>query len=71
MDPRVGGEMNNFVAVRYDADRGEGKAVAQRYGVDAYPTFVILDRNGSKIDEFAAYRPPDQMIQRLQSYRGR
>ena len=61
--------MSRFVSVRYDADRGEGKAVAQRYGVDAYPTFVILDRNGSKIDEFAAYRPPAEMVARLKRYR--
>ena len=62
--------MANFVAVRYDADRGEGKTMAQRYGVDGYPGFVILDANGRMIDKFAGFRSSEDIINRLRSVRG-
>ena len=68
-DPRVGSELQRFTAVRYDADRGEGKAVAQRFGVRGFPGFVVLDGSGRKIDEFAGFRTADQFLLRLRQYR--
>ena len=57
--------MSKFIAVRYDADRGVGQSVARRFGVDAFPAFVILDRNGKIVDEFAGFRPAADIINRL------
>jgi thioredoxin-related protein len=57
--------MSKFVAVRYDADAAVGKGVAKRFGVDAFPAFVILDRNGNTVDEFAGFRPPADIINHL------
>ncbi len=65
----MGQELQRFVAVRYDADRGEGKAVAQRFGVNGYPGFVVVDGNGRKIDEFAGFRDANQFLRRLKTYR--
>jgi len=70
-DPRVGGELGNFVAVRYDAERGEGKAVAQRFGVDGFPTFMVLDGRGRLRDQFVGFQDSNAMIARLRSNRGR
>lgn len=61
--------MANFVAVRYDAERGEGRAMAQRYGVDGFPGFVVLDANGRLIDKFAGFYSPEDIINRLRSSR--
>ncbi len=57
------------MAVRYDADGGEGKAVAERFGVRGFPGFVVVDGNGRKIDEFAGFREPNQFLRRLRTYR--
>lgn len=40
----LGDFMNaKFVCIKIDAEKGEGPAVAKTYGVDAYPTFLLLD----------------------------
>ncbi len=52
--------------VRYDGDSAVGKAVAQQFGVRGYPSVVVVDGTGRKLDEFAGYRSADQFIQRLQ-----
>ena len=43
-DPDLGNYMNErFVCVKYDAEKDdEGKALAEKYAVSAYPTFLIL-----------------------------
>ena len=57
--------MSKFIAVRYDGDGAVGKSVASRYGVDAFPAFVIIDRNGKTVDEFAGFRPASDIINHL------
>jgi thioredoxin-related protein len=64
----VESEIQRYVAVRYDGDRGEGAALGQRFGVDGYPTFVMVDAQGRKIDEFSGYRGPDELIARLRAH---
>ncbi len=44
-DPRVECAMKDVAFVRLDAERG-GRAEADRLGVTAYPTFVILGPDG-------------------------
>ena len=39
-----------FVNAKFDAEKGEGVDVAKRYSVKAYPTFLILDSDGSRTD---------------------
>ncbi len=48
-DPRVQGALADVVFTRYDAEKGEGVAAAARYGVDGYPTFVLLGAEGQVI----------------------
>lgn len=43
-----------FVSVKYDAERSEeGRYVNEKYGVKAYPTYIILDGNGELLHMFA------------------
>lgn len=45
--PEAGEFFNqNFVCVKYDMEKGEGKELAQRWAVKAYPTFFVLRPNG-------------------------
>ncbi len=39
----------NFVNAKVDAEKGEGIEIARRYNVRAYPTFLILDKNGKEL----------------------
>ena len=63
----MGSEVARFVSVRYDGDSQIGGAVAKQFGVRGYPSVVIVDGNGRKLDEFAGYRKADQFIMRLRA----
>jgi thioredoxin-related protein len=38
-----------FVNLKLDMEKGEGPEVAQRYGINAYPTLLFLDGNGQLV----------------------
>lgn len=61
--------MANFVAVRYDAENGEGLPISKRLGVEAFPAFVIVNADGTVLDRFAGAYTAPQMIGRLQAAR--
>ena len=64
----VGDYMNaKFVAIKIDAEKGEGPALAEKYGVKAYPTFIICNADGSAIGEFAGYKEGDAFIAKVES----
>lgn len=45
--PELGKFMNeHFVCVKYDLEKGEGPALAQKYEVSVYPTFLLLQPDG-------------------------
>ena len=46
----VGDFLNErFVCVKYDMEKGEGPEIAKKYGVEAYPTFLLLRADGTLI----------------------
>lgn len=38
-----------FVNVKIDMEKGEGPELAKKYGVTAYPTFLLIDSNGNLV----------------------
>lgn len=42
---------STFVSIMLDMEEGEGVAVAQKYNVGIYPTYLILSTDGTKIGE--------------------
>ena len=47
----VGDFLNErFVCVKYDMEKGEGAVIAKKYRVDAYPTFLLVNADGSLIN---------------------
>ena len=39
----------HFVCLKVDMEKGEGRAIQQKYRVSAYPTFLILDTDGNLV----------------------
>ncbi len=39
----------NFVNVKMDMEKGEGRGLAKKYGVGSYPTLLFLDYNGDVV----------------------
>lgn len=63
----VGDYMNaHFVSLQIDAEKGEGVALAQRFKVRAYPTFVIINADDTEAARTEGYRPADQFVSELE-----
>jgi len=60
----------NFISVKWDADDIKYKADARRLGVDAYPTFLFLDKTGKPIASPAGYRDAKNFMSLAQSILG-
>lgn len=61
----VGDFMNpKFVCVKFDAEK-EGADLAKKYGVNAFPTFVIVDANGNAVGEFKGSMSPEALQEKI------
>ena len=48
--PQVGDVYNkNFICLKIDAEKGEGKELAKRYGVNSYPTYIFVNPKNQEI----------------------
>ena len=45
----------NFINVEMDMERGDGPDLAERWGIQAYPTLLVLDSNGKPVTEALGY----------------
>ena len=54
-----------FVCVKFDMEKGEGPELAKKFGVRAYPTFVILNTDGTVRHKFVGGGEPDRFIERV------
>ncbi|MCK7478701.1 MAG: thioredoxin fold domain-containing protein [Candidatus Moduliflexus flocculans] len=62
-DPTVGAwARKNVVAAKVDAEKGEGRRLAQRYAVRAFPTILFLDPSGNELDRISGVFPPEDFI---------
>ena len=68
-DPRVADLINhNVVPVKIDAEKGEGIAIAGKYGVHAYPTILLIQPGGEEIDRLVGYVQADPFLSSMQDY---
>lgn len=67
---QVGDYMNaNFVSIKIDAEAGEGPALADKFGVKAYPTFVVVAPDGNVTGSFAGYKDGGEFISKVETCR--
>lgn len=63
-DDEVGDYYNeNFINVKLDMEKGEGRTFARKYGVSAYPTLLYLDSEGEVVHKVMGARRTDGFIQ--------
>lgn len=61
---KVAGEYfnKNFINVAIDMEKADGPALAQKYGVNAYPTLIITDADGKMITYTQGYIDAKQLV---------
>lgn len=63
-DKALGDYFNaNFVNIAIDAEKGEWIEFSRKYNVQAYPTMLILDKDGKEIGRTMGYMPAEQLLQ--------
>ena len=53
---------DNFVNVKMDMEKGEGKTLARKYSVNAYPTLLFVDGNGKVVHMSKGAKPIARFI---------
>ncbi len=51
-----------LVAVKVDAEKGEGRRIAARYGIAAFPTVLFLSSDGEELDRIAGVLGPEDFV---------
>lgn len=53
----------NFICLKYDMEKGEGPELEKRFGVRAYPTFVIINPDGTMCHKITGYKEAARFIE--------
>ena len=62
-DAGVGSFYNqHFINAKIDMEKGEGLLFARAYDVNAYPTFLFIDKRGDLVHKALGYRQADDFI---------
>jgi thioredoxin-related protein len=61
--PKVAAYFNqHFVNYKLDAEKGEGVAVAAKYSVKAYPTYLFVDAKGQLVYRISGYQEAEKLL---------
>jgi thioredoxin 1 len=65
-DEAIANKLNSeFIAYKVDVDDFEGMAVAQKYSVSEYPTYLIVDSNTKKIGTIKGFFYSNQFLKEI------
>lgn len=65
-DPRMGAATAGFIPIRLNTEE-EGRAPAERLGVDGLPTIVFVDGSGKVVERLVGYTGTERMLQVLET----
>jgi thioredoxin-like negative regulator of GroEL len=68
-EPRVKAALSDLLRLAYDAEEGEGKDVAQRYNVVAFPTLLVIGGDGRERGRVTGDPPAAELVAALQKIR--
>ncbi len=52
----------NFVNVAADMEKGEGVTIADKFGIDSYPTLIFTNGDGMQLGRESGYHDPEELI---------
>lgn len=65
-DEIIANKLNGeFIAYKVDVDDFEGMAVAQKYNVSEYPTYLVVDSNTNKIGTIKGFYYSNQFLKEI------
>jgi len=64
----VGSATDDLIAIRLNAEEGEGPAIVERYHVVGYPTVLLLQPDGVEIDRIFGFMPADEFASTVDGY---
>jgi len=53
----------NFINVKMDMEKGEGKSLARKYQLTAYPSLFFINADGTVRKKAVGYHGPEQIIE--------
>lgn len=56
-----------FVSVKFDMEKGEGKELAKKYDVKAFPTFLLLDAQGNELNRVVGKATAEEFIEKVKT----
>lgn len=67
-DPEVGEFFNgNFINVKFDMEKGEGLQLSKRYGMQVFPTYLLLDAEGNELHRVVGAHDAQEFIGLIRS----
>jgi thiol:disulfide interchange protein len=54
-----------FIVFKFDAEKGEGKILAEKFMIKEYPTLMVLDSNGKLVSKSIGYKNAEELIKWL------
>ncbi|MEG0518164.1 MAG: thioredoxin family protein [Bacteroidales bacterium] len=56
---------NRFINIKMDMEKGLGPDIVKKYGVVAFPTFLILDSEGNEVGRVLGWKESDEFIKQV------
>ena len=67
-EPKVGDFFNeHFVNVKFDMEKGEGRDLLKRYGMQVFPTYLLLDAEGNEVHRVVGGHDADEFIELMKN----
>jgi thiol:disulfide interchange protein len=57
-----------MIAIKIDAEKGEGIDIAKKYGVNGYPTILLVHASGEEIDRILGFVPAEPFLITIRDY---
>ncbi len=58
----------SYVLVRVFQDTDpQGNRLARRYGIDGFPTLILLDSSGREVDRILGFRSAEELMEDIKS----
>jgi thioredoxin 1 len=56
----------NFLVYKVDIDTFDGMEIVDKYTVDVFPTLLVLDFKGKKVEKYKGFYPPGYLLKELE-----